>query len=171
MIETTLSIAEWADQTFGPAPSLARVAVRANEEMSELVTEVLTGGKGFHARFVEAADVTIVLCRLAARYNIDLFVTVADTCINEHTDPMVMLAAANKCMAATLRAKTAEMPDNIIIQSIRDTVEYLTAFCRVYGVDLWAEVEIKMAINRARTWKIDGTGHGYHVRAAEGGAA
>lgn len=32
------------------------------------------------------------------------------------------------------------------------------------GVDLHAEIDRKMAVNRGRTWKRDSTGHGYHVR-------
>ena len=31
------------------------------------------------------------------------------------------------------------------------------------GVDLHAEVDRKMAVNRKREWKLDGHGHGYHA--------
>ncbi|CAM8655679.1 hypothetical protein [Sphingobium cupriresistens] len=99
MRESTQSIGEWASATFGDAGSDARVAARANEEMSELLRAATSGRPAEHL-VVEAADVVIILARLAYRN----------------------------------------------------------------GFDLWEEVEKKMAINRARVWKQDGTGHGYHVR-------
>jgi hypothetical protein len=35
------------------------------------------------------------------------------------------------------------------------------------GKDLAAEIDRKMAVNRAREWRLDGSGHGYHVRDKE----
>lgn len=99
VIESTESIAQWAQDTFGEAKSIARVAVRANEEMAELLRAVTSSQRPKVIR-EEAADVVIVLARLV----------------------------------------------------------YLN------NGDLWEEVEHKMAINRSRTWKMDGSGHGYHVR-------
>lgn len=98
MRESQATISEWADATFGPAGSNARVAARANEEMAELL-RVLTIDDDHPKAGEEVADVVIVLCRLASRL----------------------------------------------------------------GVDLGAEVDRKMAINRGRVWDLDGTGHGYHV--------
>lgn len=97
-VETQRSIAEWADQTFGPAPSLARIAARANEEMAELLRGATAGAEPA-ALVEEAADVTIILYRLV----------------------------------------------------------------RNAGGDLHDAIDGKMAVNRQRQWRKDGTGHAYHV--------
>ena len=62
--ETQQSIADWADHVFGPAPSNARIAARANEEMAELL-RVLTAESNVEHAITEAADVVIILYRLA----------------------------------------------------------------------------------------------------------
>lgn len=99
MFECQASISSWAEQTFGPSSSNARVASRANEEMAELL-RALTADDNHPNAIEEAADVVIVLFRLAGRM----------------------------------------------------------------GESLMAEVDRKMAINRAREWNVDASGHGYHVR-------
>lgn len=97
MRETSQSIAQWALETFGPLRHPMRAAVRANEEMAELLVMSATGN---HAMIPEeCADIAICLARL----------------------------------------------------------------CDVYGVDLFLEIDRKMAVNRARNWKRDGTGCGYHT--------
>lgn len=99
MIENQQSISAWATQTFGDASTNVRVAVRANEEMAELL-RALSADDSHPKAIEEAADVVIVLFRLAARM----------------------------------------------------------------GESLMAEVDRKMAINRARHWNITSDGHGYHIR-------
>ena len=64
-------ISNWADDTFGPASSNARVAARANEEMAELL-RALTADDNHPKACEEVADVVIVLCRLATRMGFDL---------------------------------------------------------------------------------------------------
>ena len=98
--EDTISIADWVDDTFGTKTTPIRAAVRANQEMSELMTALLDGTSESKAR-EECADVAIVLCMV----------------------------------------------------------------CRRLGGDLWHEIERKMDINRGRTWAMDGSGCGYHVKA------
>lgn len=100
MQETQKTICDWAEETFGPAPSLARIAARANEEMAELLRHATSGQAG-EKLVEEAADVVIILYRIA------------ENC----------------------------------------------------GLDLLAAVDEKMVVNRAREWRLDKTGHGYHVRA------
>lgn len=100
--ETQASISRWADETFGPVSSNARVAARANEEMAELL-RALTSDDAHPKAAEEVADVFIVLYRVATRL----------------------------------------------------------------GVDLHEVIDAKMAVNRARVWATDGTGHGYHVRKKE----
>lgn len=98
-METQKSISDWADSTFGPAGSNARVAARANEEMAELL-RCLTADDNHPKAAEELADTVIVLQRLGTRM----------------------------------------------------------------GVDIQEEVNKKMGVNRTREWKLDNTGHGYHVR-------
>lgn len=71
-METTHSIGQWASETFGDAGSNARVAARANEEMAELL-RAATSDQPVHALVVEAADVVIILARLAYRNGFDLW--------------------------------------------------------------------------------------------------
>ncbi len=93
--ETQRTISSWAENTFGPSNGNVRVAIRANEEMSELLRAVaMQDTKAAE----EIADVFIVLYRLASRL----------------------------------------------------------------GVDVHAEIDKKMEINRGREWRLDGSGHGYH---------
>src|SRR5262245_54112167 len=101
-MENQFTISEWAEQTFGPAGSNVRVAVRANEEMAELLRALTVDEK--HPKAAEEVADIFVLYRVATRL----------------------------------------------------------------GVDINAEIERKMAINCKREWKLDGSGHGYHVRVRAG---
>ena len=69
--ETQQSISEWAEETFGPVGSNARVAARANEEMAELL-RALTANDVDRKAVSEIADVFIVLYRLATRLGADI---------------------------------------------------------------------------------------------------
>ena len=72
MKETQQSICAWTEETFGPAPSQARIAARANEEMAELLRLVTSNAYDPHEAAEEAADVVIVLYRLAHVCGVDL---------------------------------------------------------------------------------------------------
>jgi hypothetical protein len=72
MMETQDTIANWANDTFGPVGSNARVAARANEEMAELLRKLAADDKHQGAP-EEIADVVIVLCRLATRLGSNLW--------------------------------------------------------------------------------------------------
>lgn len=63
MLETQQTIARWAETTFGPATNL-RVAVRANQEMAELLT-ALAQDEQHPEALEEIADIYITLCRVA----------------------------------------------------------------------------------------------------------
>lgn len=78
MGETQKTIAIWANEVFGPAPSVARIAARANEEMAELLRHVTSGNADAYEIVVEAADVVIVLMRLAEVCRRDLMAEVED---------------------------------------------------------------------------------------------
>lgn len=70
-VEGQQSISAWTEATFGPASSNARVAARANEEMAELL-RALTSDDNHPRAVEEAADVVIILYRLAQRMGSDL---------------------------------------------------------------------------------------------------
>jgi NTP pyrophosphatase (non-canonical NTP hydrolase) len=69
--ETQGAISDWADSTFGPVSSNARVAARANEEMAELL-RALTVDDASPKAAEEIADIFIVLFRLATRLGVDV---------------------------------------------------------------------------------------------------
>jgi len=76
MIETQATISRWAVQTFGTAqPSNMSTAVRANQEMSELLRDLAENDKSAHA-IQEAADVVILLFVLASRMGYSLMAEV-----------------------------------------------------------------------------------------------
>jgi NTP pyrophosphatase (non-canonical NTP hydrolase) len=70
-IETQKSVSDWAEFTFGPASSNARVAARANEEMAELL-RALTADDRHPKAAEEVADIVIVLCRLMTQLGVNL---------------------------------------------------------------------------------------------------
>lgn len=60
---------------------------------------------------------------------------------------------------------TYREPDKIAGETA-DVVIVACGVADMRGFDLAAEVDKKMAINRARTWKVNGDGTGYHVKPA-----
>lgn len=64
-------ISKWADETFGPPSSNARIAARANEEMAELL-RALTADDNHEKAAEEIADVVIVLYRLMTHLGKDM---------------------------------------------------------------------------------------------------
>ena len=97
MTETTKTIGEWSDSTFGASTTNLRKAIRVNTEMAELLTLLILNDNNPHA-IEESADICIVLHSLV--HNM--------------------------------------------------------------GGDLDAAIQGKMAINRIRKWKLDGSGCGQH---------
>ena len=69
--ETQKTVSAWTEATFGKASSNARVAARANEEMAELL-RALTSDDNHPKAIEEAADIVIILYRLAERMGADL---------------------------------------------------------------------------------------------------
>lgn len=72
-IETQKTVNEWQRSVFGEPVSPARTAARANKEMSELVTECVASYAHPDKIVEEAADVAILLMRLADVVGRDLF--------------------------------------------------------------------------------------------------
>ncbi len=61
-----------------------------------------------------------------------------------------------------------DVTDAGIAEEAADVVITLAAFVATLGLDLATEVEKKMAINRARKWRVDGDGCGYHIKEEKG---
>lgn len=175
MRETQQSISDWANATFGPGGSNARIAARVNEEVAELL-RAITAGKPTDKIIDECADVAIIMERLAGRHGHDLFAMI-DGVSPDSAPPLASAVELNTCMAALMWGEAlgfgADKPGwsedryaGVLIQAIAYA---LVSTANAFGGDLRAAIDAKMVINRAREWKLDGTGHGYHVRA--GGAA
>lgn len=79
------------------------------------------------------------------------------------------ISRANREMAELLEHVTSDDRHPEAAEEIADIVIVLSRVMTRLGVDLQTEIDRKMAKNRARKWRLDGTGHGYHVK-EEGGA-
>jgi len=73
-------------------------------------------------------------------------------------------ARANEEMAELLRALATDENHPKAPEEIADIVIILSRLATRLGVNIDEEIEKKMTINRARIWKRDGSGHGYHVK-------
>jgi len=73
-------------------------------------------------------------------------------------------ARANEEMAELLRALTADDNHPKAVEEAADVVIILYRLADRMGIDLHAEIDRKMAINRKREWAVTADGHGYHVR-------
>ena len=71
---------------------------------------------------------------------------------------------ANEEMAELLSKLSIDDNDRRAAEECADVVIVLYRLCERLGMDLLAEIDRKMTINRARTWAQDGSGHGYHRR-------
>lgn len=72
-------------------------------------------------------------------------------------------ARANEEMAELLANLTTDDNHPKAADEIADIFIVLYRVATKLGVDVETEIARKMAVNRARTWRLDGTGHGYHV--------
>ena len=70
--ETSKSIAQWGSGTFGDAASVKAYAIRAQEELAELI-EAIENGESDEAIAHEAADVTILLHRITGILGLELY--------------------------------------------------------------------------------------------------
>lgn len=73
-------------------------------------------------------------------------------------------ARANIEMAELIMALTNDDNDPKAIVEVADIVIVLYRLVARANADLAEEIDRKMAISRARTWRLDGHGHGYHVK-------
>ena len=75
---------------------------------------------------------------------------------------------ANEEMAELIRALTTDDYNPKAAEEIADVVIVLCRLATQLGCNILNEVDRKMIKNRQRVWKLDGTGHGYHVREEKG---
>ena len=160
--ETPESITEWSDATFGGDVSPLACAVRANMEMAELLAAV-TQNQPVERIAEECADVCIVLWRLAKLLAADLGPLEYYSPIRERADETVK--TINTHLAATIR-HVATNPHRAR-ECLLMTLCYIQWLATVCKFDLQEAVDAKMQVNRARQWKMDGTGCGYHIKIEE----
>jgi NTP pyrophosphatase (non-canonical NTP hydrolase) len=79
-----------------------------------------------------------------------------------------LAARANEEMAELIRALATDDNHPKAAEEVADVAIILYTLATRLGIDLHAEIDRKMAVNRTRVWKRDGTGHGYHVRPEKG---
>ncbi len=70
---------------------------------------------------------------------------------------------ANEEMAELLSNLSVEDNHPNAAEEIADIVIILFRLANCLGVDLLEEISRKMSINRDRAWRLDNTGHGYHL--------
>lgn len=158
-------IAAWADETFGRSSTPLRIAVRANEELAELLRSLACEGAPEKIT-EEAADTAIIIYRLADVLNLE------EEAIRLYGTPVPV--SFNLAMEGALCANKAlhdimvDMPHrqfraNTMRTNIWQVLWCLHVVAARVGLDLRTVIEAKMEVNRAREWKLDGTGHGCHL--------
>lgn len=170
MREDQRTITAWADETFGPVTSIARSLSRANEEAAELIRELCDGDEAPGVSD-EAADIAICLYRSASVIGFDLdAATVSVPGDLPFGKPSIALAGIIAARITTTIAVTADDTRSHVWTATANLAQALI-FCRriaeIAGEDLADAIDRKMKRNRARKWRPDGTGHGYHVKAGE----
>lgn len=73
-------------------------------------------------------------------------------------------ARANQEMSELLMALARDDSFSGAPEEAADVMIVLMRVFERFGTTWQQEVDKKMAVNRGRTWKLDGSGHGYHVK-------
>jgi hypothetical protein len=157
-METPATVSAWAEETFGPVGSNFSVAARANREWSEALS-VIAGGDLEHLG-EELADTTIVLWRLLHRNGLSPIcagVFPGNGVMRDAGMVGVHLSYLIHSLAINDRCAGMDGTLSLILDRIEKMAER-------EGIDLQAEIDAKMICNRARTWRLDGNGHGSHVK-------
>jgi NTP pyrophosphatase (non-canonical NTP hydrolase) len=82
----------------------------------------------------------------------------------EATSNARVAARANEEMAELLRALTSDDNHQNAVEEAADVVIILYRLADRMGIDLHAEIDRKMQVNRKRAWAVTADGHGYHVQ-------
>jgi hypothetical protein len=158
--ETQATVSEWAFATFGK-PTPLRAAVRTNAELAELLTALCLRDKEQIAK--ELADVAICLYACATLLEIEIIEPDAYYPSQFHwhnvlTEMARIIDATGEGFCFSRRTEQRI--------GMRRMWEALHGIAHEHGVNLETEIDRKMAINRARKWKLDGSGCGQHVEPA-----
>lgn len=167
-IETVESIEAWSQATFGPSPSLLVALGRANEELSELISIAAQLSPDREKITIECADVAICLCRPAAMLKMDIarIFNSIEIQVTGSTHPLAIALGTNGHMAVLMARIVRDDPELSAREASRYIelmVQKLAQLCLVLGAHLGRMITLKMAINRARIWKITGEGIGRHI--------
>lgn len=172
--ETQKSISDWAEETFGAATSNLRVAVRANEEMAELLRELtIDFSPEYDARKAveECADTYIVLCRLGERLGLNLLQSPSARAIRHEmpigSRPFEIAVKANVLIAKAMLLLSYKIQHKVTATTASEVAGLLEWIVEKLGGDLHVAVDSKMEVNRRRRWRVDGSGHGYHLKERE----
>ena len=82
---------------------------------------------------------------------------------------MSVATRANKEMSELLQSLTEDDWSPKAAEEVADVVMVLMRLADRMGFSVEAEVQRKLAINKSRQWKLDGHGHGYHVKEQSAG--
>ncbi len=167
-METPQSINLWAEQTFPPRDPLT-VASRGNIELSELVSALINNADKEEIAS-EIADVFIVLCQvselLGVNYSLILDFLEEDIALFEKKYPDInsigtSIRLGSFCyeLMYFIDMSVSSEYENIF----RKIYTLIHKFVRLEEIDLQAEVDKKMQINRARQWKQTKSGHFQHT--------
>lgn len=162
-METQETISAWAEETFGPAGSDLRVVARANEEMAEVIRALSFGGQTEKA-IEECADTAIVLMRLADRMKVRVVFPNEDAAWDATTYAIWASAALNRLLDELHKTGGRDPVSPWAQDSFSQAVENLGKCVDALNGVIEDAINRKMAINRAREWRLDGSGHGYHVK-------
>lgn len=91
--------------------------------------------------------------------------------ISQWAEETFGLLGSNLRVALRMNNEMAELLDKLAkndndVNAIEEAADIIIVAMRLFdrfGVNFWNVVEAKMAVNRARQWKADGTGCGQHI--------
>ena len=88
----------------------------------------------------------------------------ADETFGRVKNPISSITRVNKEIAELLHAlETGNQDYNKLREELADIEIVLRRVATEFGCNLQEEVDRKMAINRQRKWKLDGSGHAQHI--------
>jgi len=165
--ETQGSIARWRYDTFGPIASMFSLIVRTKSEAHELLVEVdKCAPRCSDGVLDELADVAICLYCVATQAGgrFDESAEGLDALFRMEMNPINLVVDVDTNLSHALR-RSAFVPRGSkgIMRDITFAMAALRLIASLYGKDLNALVDAKMAVNRKREWRPDGRGHGQHV--------
>lgn len=174
--ETEETISLWADTTFGPTRSNLALAERAIKELREL--ELIVGdekhfqGGGVRFRYEfcrEAADIAIVLCRVAHNLGQAVFGELIFyarrgflSAVYMGIPQQTIVLAGNMEHLRLMLERSDDTPAAGI--QVLKILKLLNKMVNSLGEDFREHIDSKMVINRGRTWaKPDDKGCSQHI--------